>query len=98
MLKLIVHPTRTQHCYVLAALHVAYVLNLCMEYLPYVLFSVSHGSTDVLEHILSHDECDVDPINRVERATPLHLTVKIENVELRRYVIDSLLDAGADTL
>lgn len=60
------------------------------------LHSASLGNTDVLEHILSHDDCDVDPINRLERATPLHLAVKIDDTELRRQVVESLLDAGAD--
>ncbi len=59
--------------------------------------SVSNGSTDVLEHILSHEDCDVDPINRIEKATPLHLAVKLEHPELRKHVVDSLLEAGADT-
>ena len=58
--------------------------------------SASHGNTTVLEHILSHEECDVDPINRLERATPLHLAVRIEDQELRVEVFESLLDAGAD--
>ncbi|KAI0706166.1 hypothetical protein BC835DRAFT_1403597 [Cytidiella melzeri] len=57
----------------------------------------SLGNTDVLEHILSQDNCDVDPINRLEGATPLHLALKLEDEELRRYVVESLLDAGADT-
>ncbi|KAJ7146426.1 ankyrin repeat-containing domain protein [Mycena epipterygia] len=59
--------------------------------------AVSHGSTDVLEHILSHEECDVDPINRTEKTTPLHLAVRLEDLELRKYIVESLLDAGADT-
>ncbi|KAJ7292622.1 ankyrin repeat-containing domain protein [Mycena rebaudengoi] len=59
--------------------------------------AVSHGSTDVLEHILSHEECDVDPINRTEKATPLHLAVRLEDLELRKHIVESLLDAGADT-
>ncbi|KAG5639642.1 hypothetical protein H0H81_008803 [Sphagnurus paluster] len=59
--------------------------------------AVSHGSTDVLEHILSHEECDVDPINTIEKATPLHLAVKIEHIALRRHIVESLLEAGADT-
>lgn len=58
----------------------------------------SLGNTDVLEHILSQDNCDVDPINRIEGATPLHLALKIKNEELRHYVVESLLDAGADTM
>jgi uncharacterized protein len=52
---------------------------------------------DVLEHILSQDNCDVDPINRIEKATPLHLALKIEDKDTRNYVVESLLDAGADT-
>ena len=51
----------------------------------------------MLEHILSHEDCDVDPINRIDKATPLHLAVQIEHTELRLYIFDSLLDAGADT-
>ena len=50
----------------------------------------------MLEHILSADECDVDPINRLEGATPLHLALKIEDPELRLHIVESLLDAGAN--
>lgn len=50
----------------------------------------------MLEHILSHEGCDVDPINRIERATPLHLAVVIEDPELREEIVESLLEAGAD--
>ena len=57
---------------------------------------VSNGSTDVLEHILSHEQCDVDPINKIEGATPLHLAINIEHTALRRHIVESLLDAGAD--
>ncbi|KAF7307617.1 Ankyrin [Mycena indigotica] len=60
-------------------------------------YAASLGSTDVLEHILECDGCDVDPINRLEKATPLHLAVRIENPDLRRRVVTSLLEAGADT-
>jgi len=42
-----------------------------------------HGSTDVLE--------------RIDKATPLHLAVQIQHTELRLYIFDSLLEAGADT-
>ena len=57
---------------------------------------VSQGSTDVLEHILSYEDCDVDPINRIEGATPLHLALQLTDPELRKYVVESLLEAGAD--
>ncbi|THH13493.1 hypothetical protein EW146_g6722 [Bondarzewia mesenterica] len=60
-------------------------------------YAASLGCTDVLEHILSHENCDVDPINRIEKATPLHLAVVIEDDEMRNYVVESLLDAGANT-
>ncbi|KAF7331339.1 Ankyrin [Mycena kentingensis (nom. inval.)] len=59
-------------------------------------YAASSGCTDVLEHILEHDECDVDPINRLEKATPLHLAARIEEPELRKAVFTSLIDAGAD--
>ncbi|KAG5351280.1 hypothetical protein C0989_007103 [Termitomyces sp. Mn162] len=58
---------------------------------------VSHGSTDVLEHILSCEGCDVDPVNRMEGATPLHFAVRIEHIALRKHIVESLLEAGADT-
>jgi len=57
----------------------------------------SKGSPHVLNELLEYDNCDVDPINRLEGATPLHLAVKIEEPELRAFIVDSLLDAGADT-
>ncbi|KAG7100135.1 hypothetical protein E1B28_001915 [Marasmius oreades] len=59
--------------------------------------AVTNGSITVLEHILSHDDCDVDPISRIEKNTPLHLAVKLQDPELRAHTVDSLLDAGADT-
>jgi len=59
-------------------------------------YAIKHKSTDVLEEILSHDECDVDPINKLEGATPLHLAVATEILTLRLYLVESLLDAGAD--
>lgn len=55
------------------------------------------GSTVVLEYILSHENCDVDPINRLGGATPLHLALELDNEELRKDVVESLLDAGANT-
>jgi len=59
--------------------------------------AVANGSTDVLEHILSHEACDVDPMNKLEKATPLHLALRIEHIALRRHIIESLLEAGANT-
>lgn len=60
-------------------------------------FSVQNGSADVLEHILSHEACDVDPINHINRATPLHLACQLEDDGARSYMVESLLEAGADT-
>ncbi|KAF9786904.1 ankyrin repeat-containing domain protein [Thelephora terrestris] len=61
-------------------------------------YAVSHHSDIVLEHLLCHEECDVDPINRLEKATPLHLAVKIEDPEVRAHFVESLLDAGANDM
>jgi len=60
-------------------------------------YAAIHGSELVIEHILSHDECDVDPQNRIEGATPLHLAVRISEPGLRFRIAHSLLEAGADT-
>ncbi|KAL0952088.1 hypothetical protein HGRIS_008724 [Hohenbuehelia grisea] len=56
----------------------------------------SSASTEVLEHILSHEDCDVDPVNRLEGATPMHLALRISDPESCQHVVESLLDAGAD--
>ncbi|KAF9479405.1 ankyrin [Pholiota conissans] len=58
--------------------------------------AVIYGAFDSLEHILSHEDCDVDPINRIEKATPLHYIRTIEDPELRAHIFESLLEAGAD--
>ncbi|KAL5494891.1 hypothetical protein ACEPAI_353 [Sanghuangporus weigelae] len=74
----------------------AYNLNTITRYVA-LHYAVSHGSTTVLEHLLEYDGCDVDPINRLEGATPLHLALKLEDPELRLHIANSLLEAGADT-
>ncbi|KAF9055795.1 ankyrin repeat-containing domain protein [Panaeolus papilionaceus] len=58
--------------------------------------AVANGSTDVLELILSDENCDVDPVNSINKATPLHTAAKIEHAALRFHICESLLDAGAD--
>ncbi|KAH9964110.1 ankyrin repeat-containing domain protein [Russula dissimulans] len=60
-------------------------------------YAASEGSLDVLVELLEYEGCDVDFINYLEGATPLHLAVKIESPELRALIVDSLIDAGADT-
>jgi hypothetical protein len=57
---------------------------------------VIYAAFDSIEHILAHEECDVDPINRMEKATPLHYVNQIEDADLRAHIFESLLDAGAD--
>jgi len=59
-------------------------------------YAALHGSPEVLDELLEHEGCDVDYTNRLEGATPLHLAVKIEEPELRAYITDCLLDAGAN--
>ncbi|KZT62610.1 ankyrin [Calocera cornea HHB12733] len=59
-------------------------------------YAAQYGSTDCIEHILEQDGCDVDIQNRLEKATPLHLAVRLEDEELRYWVVASLLDAGAN--
>ena len=59
-------------------------------------FSAMNGYLDILEHLLEYEGCDVDLQNRTEGATPLHLALRIEDDDLRKAVVESLLDAGAD--
>ena len=58
---------------------------------------VAQESADVLDQILNQEGCNVDPINRMERATPLHLAVQLKPVEQRHYFVASLLEADANT-
>jgi hypothetical protein len=58
---------------------------------------VKNGSTTVLEHILNHEGIDIDKVNRIERKTPLHMAVEIDDQELREYTVQTLIDAGAKT-
>ena len=39
----------------------------------------------------------MDPTNFIEKATPLHLALRIEDPSTKEFVVESLLDAGADT-
>jgi hypothetical protein len=62
------------------------------------VYRAQHGSTTALEHILSYDGCDVDLQNRLEHDTPLHSAMKnLEDPEHRNHVVESLLEAGANT-
>lgn len=66
--------------------------------------SVINASLYVLDLILKHESCDVDPVNRLDGATPLHVAIRKaveetdpEGKEVRTSVIECLLEAGADT-
>jgi len=59
-------------------------------------YAALNGSLEVLNELLEHEGCEVDNVNRLEGATPLHLAVKIEGSELRALITDCLLDAGAN--
>ncbi|KAL7419914.1 hypothetical protein Q5752_005831 [Cryptotrichosporon argae] len=63
-------------------------------------YAVLHASTDVLHHLLNHDDIDPDIRNRSAGETPLHIGVrqKWEGSEgVRLYIVSILLEAGADT-
>jgi len=66
------------------------------SHLRWLGISASQGSTEVLEYILTHEDCDVDPVNYILKQTPLHLAAQLEDPKLRQEVVESLLDAGAD--
>lgn len=59
-------------------------------------YAVSTPSPTVLEELLDFEGTDVDLVNRLEGATPLHLAVKLSSEEARYGVVEMLLDAGAD--
>jgi len=59
-------------------------------------YAVLHASHGVIEDILSHENCDVDPVNKLDKATPLHLAVATEDPDDRRVLVESLLEAGAN--
>jgi len=59
-------------------------------------WAASNASVNVIEPLLDADNCDIDPINRLDKATPLHMAVRIKDVESRHYIVQMLLDYGAD--
>ncbi|BGP14652.1 hypothetical protein JCM10213_001638 [Rhodosporidiobolus nylandii] len=60
-------------------------------------YAAASPSPSALEILLEYDGTDVDLQNRLDRSTPLHMAVKLENEAARQGVIEMLLDAGADT-
>ena len=53
-------------------------------------------SPEVLELLLDDERLDVDPRNKLDGETPLHLAVRIEDAQARSWTVITLLDAGAD--
>lgn len=69
---------------------------LCHSFIA-LHIAAARPSPYVLERILSYPDCDVDPTNRLEGSTPLHLAARIKDAEARFHIVESLLEAGADT-
>ncbi|KAI9856216.1 MAG: hypothetical protein M1824_005525 [Vezdaea acicularis] len=64
--------------------------------------AASSGSYEVLDILLDQEGLEVDPIDRMERDTPLHKSVRFVNElsktqwESGKTIVELLLDAGAD--
>ncbi|ODQ82755.1 hypothetical protein BABINDRAFT_159270 [Babjeviella inositovora NRRL Y-12698] len=58
-----------------------------------------NGNFEVLDTILDQEGVEVDPVNNLDKETPLHLAVKysFEEPEHGTYIIETLIDAGADS-
>lgn len=46
---------------------------------------------------LLEEEVDMDLQNRLDGDTPLHITCRLDNEEVRNWILQELLDAGAST-
>lgn len=55
-------------------------------------------AVEVLDHLLDQEGLEVDPINRMEKETPLHKAVQYANKEKEHglEIVEMLIDAGAD--
>ncbi|KAL0632992.1 hypothetical protein Q9L58_008150 [Maublancomyces gigas] len=60
--------------------------------------AAQYGSLEALDHLLDQEGLEVDPINRMEKETPLHKAVQYANKEKVHglEVVEMLIDAGAD--
>ncbi|CAO1599882.1 hypothetical protein XANCAGTX0491_003590 [Xanthoria calcicola] len=64
--------------------------------------AASYGSYDVLDILLDQEDLEVDPVDRLERDTPLHKAIRFINTlpssqwESASSIADLLIDAGAD--
>lgn len=52
---------------------------------------------EALDHLLDQEGLEVDPINRMEKETPLHKAVQYASKERDGLdIVEMLIDAGAD--
>ncbi|KAL9014219.1 MAG: hypothetical protein Q9173_001125 [Seirophora scorigena] len=64
--------------------------------------AASYGSYEVLDTLLDQENLEVDPLDRLERDTPLHKAVRFINSlpasqwDAAHSIADLLIDAGAD--
>ncbi|KAK0533323.1 hypothetical protein OC842_002994 [Tilletia horrida] len=58
-------------------------------------YAAASASTSVLPALLE-EEVDVDLQNKLEGNTPLHEALRIEDEDERAWIVDQLLEAGAD--
>jgi ankyrin repeat protein len=64
--------------------------------------AASYGCYEVLDTLLDQEGLEVDPVDRLERDTPLHKAVRFvnglgsEEWEAGASIVELLLDAGAD--
>ncbi|KAI9833055.1 MAG: hypothetical protein M1819_003888 [Sarea resinae] len=64
--------------------------------------AASYGSYEVLDMLLDQEGLEVDPLDRLEKDTPLHKAVRYTNGlskgdwEVGNGIVELLLDAGAD--
>ncbi|RPA81220.1 ankyrin, partial [Ascobolus immersus RN42] len=60
--------------------------------------AAASGATEIVDILLDQDGLEVDPINRLDGYTPLHISVLYaeKDAETAHELCDLLLDAGAD--
>ncbi|RPB21930.1 ankyrin [Terfezia boudieri ATCC MYA-4762] len=61
--------------------------------------AAQYGSYHALDHLLDQEGFEVDPLDKLEKETPLHKAVKYANYKDQQVgaeVVELLLDAGAD--
>ncbi|CUS12820.1 unnamed protein product [Tuber aestivum] len=60
--------------------------------------AAKHGSLEVLDMLLDQEDLEVDPLDRMEKETPLHKAVFYAKDEKEHglEVVEMLIDAGAD--